>query len=132
MGLGVAHVLERAPRRELSGPELFRTHQLYRGWGAVGGLSVSGAMLAAAVTGFLDRRRTCGYLPLLSALATLATVAVWRLGNEPLNRAVRDWEGNETVPADWVQLRERWENAHTMSAVLHGLAFASMLGHERG
>ncbi len=131
MGLGVAHVLERAPRRELSGPELFRTHQLYRGWGAVGGLSVLGATLAAAVTGFLDRRPS-GHLPLLSAFVTLTTVAVWRFGNEPLNRAVLNWDAGEAVPADWVQLRERWENAHTVSAGLHGLAFVSMLSHEHG
>lgn len=126
-GLSVSHVLEMRPKCTLTGAQWLTTQQIYTDFGPVGRIVAPGAFAASVSTALDNHRRGSSALPAsLAATAILTTVALWRFGNEPVNRQVARWTADD-LPQDWRARRDQWEFAHAASAALHTLAFTALL-----
>ncbi len=128
MGLTVAHVLEIPGKRQLSGPEWLNVqHTFYGGYAIVGGIAEVGGLLASLGILALDRQRgTKSVWPVISALAFARMLGAYFFGNWPLNAQTAIWTP-ETLPAAWPAVRDRWDTAHTTSAIFSIIAFGSLL-----
>ena len=132
MGLSLGHVMEMGPKRRLAGPEWLTVQGIYTDFGSVGRIVAPGAFVASVGTAWRDSRRGSSALPAgLAATAILATVALWRFGNEPVNREIGTWDPDD-LPQDWRARRDQWELAHAGSAALHTLAFVALLNPAAG
>ena len=127
-GLTFAHVLEIPGKRQLTGVEWLKVQQtFYGGYAVFGGIAEVGGLVTSLGLLALDRRRGGRALwPLLSAVAFAGMLADFWFGNQPVNNQTVLWTP-ETVPADWMDLRDRWDMSHTLSAVFAAVAFLSLL-----
>lgn len=79
------------------------------------------ALIATAVLVYRDRR-----WPAVAALALLISVFVLTLVvNLPINAAQLEWSV-QSPPADWADVRDRWQIAHAIRTVAAVLAFGSL------
>lgn len=79
------------------------------------------ALITTAVLAYRNRR-----WPVVAALALLISVFVLTLVvNLPINAAQLDWSV-QSPPADWADIRDRWQIAHAIRTVAAVLAFASL------
>jgi hypothetical protein len=139
MGLTFAHVLERPAKMDYEAG-LYTTLQrtLYRMWGPpnVGGFLEPLAIVATIGATFAARGRRRALWLAAAALAALllAFPVVFFALVEPVNEAFR--ADPSSVPANWRELRTRWETGHTIRFGLHLAAFCalvvSVLGDRRG
>jgi uncharacterized membrane protein len=66
--------------------------------------------------------------PTIAALALLAGVVVLTLVvNLPINHDQAGW-AIQTPPADWAEVRDRWQLAHLARTVAAAVAFALLIG----
>jgi hypothetical protein len=131
-GLAFAHVLERPAKMAYSG-DLYVTLQrtLYVQWGPpnIGGLLEPAAIVATLVLAFLVRRqRRAFWVTLFAATALVLAFPVvffWLVA--PANEAFRGAAG-DAIPANWAELRDRWELGHTLRFALQFLALSALVG----
>ncbi len=64
-----------------------------------------------------DRRRPAFALTLLAALCIVVAIASTLLINVPINTQTNTWSP-AAPPANWMQLRDQWELAHTIRTAL--------------
>jgi hypothetical protein len=128
MGLTVAHVLEIPGKRQLTGAEwLTVQHTFYGGYAVAGGISEVGGIVASLGILAIDRRQgTKSVWPVISALAFAGMLAAYWFRNRPLNAEIAAWTP-QTLPADWSAVRDRWDTAHSISAIFAAIAFGSLL-----
>jgi hypothetical protein len=102
--------------------QYFVVQQIYRGWALFGAVIIAAflANLAAAI--LLWRRRRPFLLPLVACLAIAASLAVFFAWVYPTNLATDNWTH---IPANWEDLRTRWEVGHTAAAALMFIALCS-------
>jgi hypothetical protein len=118
-GLSFAHAVEMAPKRRMTGPEWLTTQQSYRDFGKVGRVTLPAALASTLATARLVRSRPAvAALTLFDAVCAAATVAIWAIFNEPVNREIVDWRP-DALPSDWAGRRDQWEFAHAASAAVH-------------
>ncbi|RCJ41239.1 DUF1772 domain-containing protein [Nostoc minutum NIES-26] len=131
MGMTFCHVLELSAKMNYDG-SLYVTVQnsLYQQFGGpgIGAFMTLGAILTTAVLSFLVRkRRQVFYLTLTATVCLLlAFPVVFYLFTEPANIVFRN-STPESLPTDWMRLREQWEYSHAASFVLHLLAFSALV-----
>ena len=63
------------------------------------------------------RRATAGYLLLVGFACVVGATAVTLLVNVPIDEMIAGWT-LATLPADWTQVRDRWETYHTVRTFL--------------
>lgn len=128
LGLTLAHVLELPGQRALDGASwLAVQHTFYGGFAVVGGVSESVAILAMVRMLFLVRRHRVAFLLTLVALGCLLTMLlIFLFGNNPINQQIAVWTPT-TLPANWTELRDRWEAAHATSFGFALIAFIALL-----
>jgi hypothetical protein len=128
LGLTAAHALETPGKRQLTGPEWIKVqHTFYFGYAIVGAISEVGGL--AASLGILAADRKVGVRspwPLIGAIGFAGMLGMYFLGNRPLNDQIATWTP-ETIPSYWMDIRDRWDTAHTTSAVFAAIAFGSLL-----
>ncbi len=112
LGLTVAHVLERPGKAQLSGAE----------WLA----EVLGLAGSLGALPLLRGRRPAMALTLFGAAGFAGMLFRYILGNGPINDLVGVWTP-ATLPPEWTVARDRWDDAHTLSAAFGCLALASLL-----
>jgi hypothetical protein len=131
MGMTFCHVLE-LPAKMNYPASLYVTLQntLYVAFGSpnVGAIVNMGAIVATAVLSFLVRKRHPAFQWTLAATICLllAFPTIFFLFTEPANIVFRN-STPQSVPADWMRMRDRWEYSHAASFVLHLLAFGALL-----
>lgn len=131
MGLEFCHVLELPAKMQYDG-SLYVTLQntLYRYFGAPGpGAFVTmGAIISAAVLSFLVRKRRAVFYWTLAGTICLAIAfpLIFFLFIEPVNVVFRQ-ATPESVPANWMQLRNQWEYAHAANFVFSLVGFSALL-----
>ena len=127
-GLTLSHVLQAPGSRGLDAPAWLAVQQtFYGGFAVVGGLAEVVGVLAAAGEVVLRRRRGAPFLaPAVAAACLLGTLVSFAVGNRPVNAQVATWTAT-TIPADWAELRDRWEAAHALSAALSLLALVVLV-----
>jgi hypothetical protein len=126
-----AHVLE-LPQKMLYDAPLYAAVNttLYRYFAIVGGVYQLGSIVLAAVLAFLVRthRSSCRWT-LAGGLCLLLAFGVWLTVVAPVNSqvaaALRD--APESVPAIWMQLRQRWEYGHAAGFAVQLIGFCALL-----
>ena len=128
---GGAHLFALANKINLSESDYFITQSIYRSitqsiyrsW-ALLGIVVLGAAIANVALAFLIRaQRAPSIFALIGGLCLVATLVIFFAFTFPANQATNNWT---QVPADWQQLRWRWELSHAVNAVITFFAFCSL------
>jgi uncharacterized membrane protein len=113
-------------------------HTMMNGYGTIMAVLMPAAVLATLVAGILVywRNRLAGYLTLAGFACVAVATAITLIVNVPIDNTMAGWTV-ATLPADWMQIRDRWETFHTARTfvTLGGLAVTlagSLLPAERG
>lgn len=128
-GMAFAHVLE-MPAKMLYDAELYLTVQrsLYAAWGPpnIGGVLEPAAVIAMlALCAAVRRRRRAFWLSSAAAVCLLlAFPLVYFLLVEPANEIFRS---TSLIPANWTELRYRWETGHVLRFALQFVALSLLL-----
>jgi uncharacterized membrane protein len=121
MGTAYAHALE-LPAKMNYDATLWTTinQSLYWGFGHIGG-PIEGitVFLAAPILTFLVRKRQPAFQWTLAGTIcfALAFLVVFLVFTEPMNREIFQWTP-QSVPANWMQVRNQWEYSHVVRFVL--------------
>ena len=94
-------------------------HVMMADYGPIMSVLMPAAVLATLVAGILVYRRDPigGYLVLAGFACVVAATAVTLLVNVPIDEVMAGWTV-ATLPADWTQIRDRWETYHTARTFL--------------
>jgi hypothetical protein len=127
-GLTVAHFLEIPGKRQLTAAEwLDVQHSFYGGFAIFGAIAEVGGLLVSLALVARGRRQGCSSpWPIIAALAFAGMLVDYWFGNRPLNDQIASWT-SATIPADWTNVRDRWDTVHTISTVFAAVAFGSLL-----
>jgi hypothetical protein len=128
MGTALCHLLE-MPAKITYGGALWLTllQTLYRpAFGTIGAFFEVGALVTAVVLAFLVRRRPAFVWTLLGALCLVMAHAAFWIWVAPVNKTMSPLTP-ETLPADWMRLRDQWEYTHAARAVLQIVALGALV-----
>ena len=111
-------------------PEVFLAvgHTMIGNLAPIMPLLMPAAILSTIVSAFLlYRRRSTALYPTLAGLVLLLVALLVTLVVEvPIDRQIQSWT-MESLPADWQQLRDRWESFHVIRTFAALLAVALLL-----
>src|SRR5581483_9768381 len=100
-------------------------HVMMEGYGPIMSVLMPVTLLATLVAGALTykRNRLAGLLVLVGFVCMAVATATTLLVNVPIDEMMAGWTAS-TLPADWMQIRDRWEAYHTARTfvTLGGLA----------
>jgi hypothetical protein len=129
MGVALCHLLELPGKMALDGALWLTLLQILYppAFGTIGGFFEVGAVVSAGVLTFLVRDRGPSFGWTLAATVLLvASHAVFWIWVAPVNAAMAPLTP-DTLPADWMELRDQWEYAHATRAVLQIIALGSLV-----
>ena len=94
-------------------------HVMMADYGPIMSVLMPAAVLATLVAGILVCRRnpTAGYLTLAGLACIVGATAITLIVNVPIDEIMAGWTV-ATLPADWMQIRDRWETFHTARTFL--------------
>ena len=89
-------------------------HVMMDGYGPIMSVLMPAAVLATLVAGILTYRRNplAGFLTLVGFVCVAGATAITLIVNVPIDEMMAGWTV-ATLPADWMQIRDRWETYHT-------------------
>jgi hypothetical protein len=121
---GMAHVLELPNKIHLPGEDYLRVQQIYRGWALVG-ITVVVALASTVILAIMVRARPVERAWVVVALLSLAVTQVifWTF-TFPVNKRTENWS---RLPANWLELRSRWEYSHAASATFNFIAIVALI-----
>jgi hypothetical protein len=129
MGTALCHLLE-MPAKITYDEALWLTllQTLYPpAFGTIGAFFEVGAVVTAVVLAFLVRQHRPAFgWTLLGALCLVATHAAFWVWVAPVNATMAPLTP-ETLPADWMGLRDQWEYTHAARAVLQIIALGTLV-----
>ncbi|MUG91400.1 DUF1772 domain-containing protein [Scytonema sp. UIC 10036] len=131
MGLEFSHALELPAKMQYDGL-LYVTVQntLYQYFGAPGpgAIITVGALICSIVLLFLVRKRHPAFQWTLAGTIFLALAfpVIYFSFIEPVNRVVEQTTP-QSLPTNWVELRNQWEYAHATNFVLTLIGFSALL-----
>jgi hypothetical protein len=129
MGTALCHLLEMPAKITYDGALWLTLLQtLYPpAFGTIGAFFEVGAVVTAVVLAFLVRRRRPAFVwTLLGALCLVAAHAAFWIWVAPVNAKMLPLTV-ETLPADWLGLRDQWEYTHAARAVLQIVALGALV-----
>jgi hypothetical protein len=116
-----AHVAELGNKMNLGATEYQIVQQIYRGW-ALFGIVVIGALASTVALTISLRRHRKAFTPaLIACFCIVGTQVIFWTFTFPANQMTDNWTA---LPADWAELRVRWEYSHAASA---GFNFAAVV-----
>ena len=100
-------------------------HVMMEGYGPIMSVLMQVTPLATLLAGILVYRRNplAGVLTLAGFVCVAGATAITLIVNVPIDEMMAGWTAS-TLPADWMQIRDRWEASHTARTfvTLGGLA----------
>jgi hypothetical protein len=124
LGAALAHALELPNKIHLAKDEYIVVQQAYRGWNQLGyllGIELI-AMLAVAV---LSRHEPqVLWATIIAIVCLMAAQAVFWTFTYPANVVTDNWTA---VPAQWEDVRARWEYSHLAGAAFQVLAMSALI-----
>jgi hypothetical protein len=129
MGTALTHLLEMPAKITLDGALWLTLLQtLYPpGFGTMGAFFEVGAVAATVVLAFLVYHRRPAFAWTLVSVSCLAAAhVVFWVWVVPVNATMLPLTP-ETLPADWMRLRDQWEYSHAARAVLQVVALAALV-----
>jgi Domain of unknown function (DUF1772) len=127
MGMAFCHVLE-LPAKMNYPASLYLTIQqsLYWQFGSFPGIfSEVGAIICAIALTFLVRKPAFSWTLAGATFLALALI-VWFSFVAPMNAEFAKWTV-DSIPADWMQVRNQWEYSHATRFVLQLIGFSALL-----
>jgi hypothetical protein len=116
---GGAHLFALVNKIDLPRDQYFTVQGIYYGW-ALLGILLFGALAANLVLAIaVQRQRTAFVLAVAGFAGIAATLLIFFFWTYPANVATSNWT---VAPADWRELRTRWEYSHAVNAVITFLA----------
>jgi hypothetical protein len=128
MSAAFAHLLEMPAKLTYDGALWLNLLQtLYPTFGRVSGVCEIGAVVAVLVlvVAIRNHRKAFGWT-FLAASCLAATHAIFWIWVAPVNAAFAPLSP-ETLPPDWLRLRDQWEFAHASRAILQIVALAALV-----
>jgi hypothetical protein len=120
---GGAHFFELANKIGLGQEHYFVVQSIYRGW-ALFGIVLFGALAANFALVWMLRGEGVPFrFALTAVLCIAATLAIFFTWTYPANVATGNWTA---VPANWQELRRRWEFSHAANFIITFVGFASL------
>jgi uncharacterized membrane protein len=94
-------------------------HVMMADYGPIMSVLMPAAAAATLVAGVLVYRRqaSAGYLLLAGCACVVGATVITLLVNVPIDEMMAGWTA-ATLPADWTQVRDRWEAYHTVRTFL--------------
>jgi uncharacterized membrane protein len=88
-------------------------------YGPIMSVLMPAAVLSTLLSALLVYRRqaTAGYLVLAGFACVVGATGITLLVNVPIDEMMAGWT-LATLPADWTQVRDRWETFHTVRTFL--------------
>jgi len=129
MGVALCHLLELPAKIELDGATWLTLLQtLYPpAFGTVGAAFEVGAIAAALLLAFLvHKRRPAFGWTLLGALCMVTAHAAFWIWIAPVNATLGPLTP-DTLPPDWMRLRDHWEYTHAARAVIQVIALGALV-----
>jgi hypothetical protein len=128
MGTALCHLLEMPAKITYEGALWLTLLQtLYPpAFGTIGAFFEVGAVVTAVMLAFLVRRRPAFVWTLLGALCLVVAHAAFWIWVAPVNATMSPLTP-ETLPADWMRLRNQWEYTHAARAVLQIVALGALV-----
>jgi hypothetical protein len=128
MGTALCHLLEMPAKITYEGALWLTLLQtLYPpAFGTIGAFFEVGAVVTAVMLAFLVRRRPAFVWTLLGALCLVMAHAAFWIWVAPVNSTMSPLTP-ETLPADWMRLRNQWEYTHAARAVLQIVALGALV-----
>lgn len=83
--------------------------------------------LVAVVLLFRSRSTTAAWLAVIGLLLMIAVMVITLAVEVPIDNLIANWT-EETLPADWQQIRARWSTFHTVRTFLSLGAVAAAVG----
>jgi hypothetical protein len=119
-----AHLAE-LPNKITLDAEAYRTvQQIYRGWALFGIVVIPAVLSALALTITLRHHRAAFAPALLAFLCITGTQVIFWSLTFPVNVATVNWT---ELPANWAELRLRWEYSHAAAACLNLTAVIALI-----
>jgi hypothetical protein len=120
-GAALAHPLSMWNKLPLSREAYFAAQQIYRGWSLLG-IPIVAALISTCVLAWMESGdRVRFWLLATAAGAIAAALAIFFVFTFPANEQTENWT---MAPANWEELRLRWEYSHAAAACLYFAALA--------
>lgn len=130
LGTTFAHVLELPSKMSYEASlyvTLNRPGGLYQGFGTIGSVVETTAILASVVLSFLVRKHRPAFgWTLLGTVCLAIALVIWFIFIAPVNAEIDTWTLN-SIPADWTRWRNQWEYTHATRFVIHLIGFSALL-----
>jgi hypothetical protein len=128
MGMHLAHALELAPKLQW-GPELYFPVQtsLYRWFGIIGPILEVLALISVASLAWVSRQDRARFRYVAVSLTMLVLgLIVWISVVAPAHRGLGAWLLQHELPANWAELRARWQCGQAAIFGLHLLGYCAL------
>jgi len=128
MAPALCHLLEMPAKLTYDGALwLTLLHTLYWAFGTIGAFFEVGAVITSVTLTFLVRQRWPAFgWTLLGALCLVTAHASFWIWIAPVNATMAALTP-ETLPTDWMSLRDQWEYMHAVRAVLQAIALGAVV-----
>ena len=120
---GGAHLAEMSTKLTLDREQYFVVQQIYRGWALFGAVIIAGFLVNLLMAVLLWNRREPFILPAIACLAIAASLGTFFVLVYPTNLATSNWT---KIPANWEDLRTRWEFGHMAGTALIFVALCAV------
>jgi hypothetical protein len=118
-----AHFFELPNKIDLTQDHYFIVQNIYRGWALFGIVVVAALAINLVLALMLRGRGAPFWLALAALLCIAAALAIFFSFTYPANVATNNWTA---VPANWTELRTRWEYSHAASALITFIVLCSL------
>lgn len=129
MGMAYCHTLELPAKMDYDAALWTTINQsLYREFGSFFGIfSEVGAVVAAILLSFfLRKRKPAFYWSLVGTVFFALALVVWFAFVAPMNAEFSQWT-LDSIPVDWMGVRNQWEYSHATRFVLQLIGFSVLL-----
>lgn len=128
MGMAFCHTLE-LPAKMQYDAALWTTinQSLYQQFGSLPGIfcEVGAVLTAIGLTVLVRKRRPAFYWTLIGAALLALSLIVWFALVAPMNAEFAQWTV-DSIPANWMQVRNQWEYTHAGRFVLQLLGLCTL------
>ena len=109
-----AHLFSLPNKIGITQEQYFIAQRAYDNWVLVS-LALFPAMLFNIVLAFMLRGASGFFFAVAACLCMAATIPIFMMWTYPGNVATQNWT---IAPANWAELRTRWEYSHAVNAIL--------------
>jgi ABC-type uncharacterized transport system fused permease/ATPase subunit len=120
---GGAHLFSLPNKIDMTQEQYFVAQRAYDGWWMMAFILIPAMVINAIFAVMLRAERPAFYFALAGCLCLAATLVIFFIFTQPGNAATQNWT---VAPANWEELRTRWEYSHAVNALLTFASFCLM------